>query len=227
MIVNVRGSNGAGKSFIGFKLLEEYGPGEELYSTEYFPHRKTGAKRKKPKLLGHVLPGGLVLIGRYRMKKSTIHDRAGYSGGMDGWLPVVECQRLIEDLCAQYPHALFESLMISGTFQRYLDLSVKLGGPEKFTFATLDTPLEEQLRRIQSRNGGREVDERGIGRHRAQVMRCAAKFHAAGARSLMIDHTQSYEQVVQLLKQGGWNPEEECRITPWPAFDLTAPEGNS
>lgn len=209
MIVNLRGTSGSGKSYVGFKLLEEYGPGEEVYSTEFFPNRKTGAPRKKPKLIGHVLPGGLCLAGRYRLKKSTRTGGEGYSGGVDGFFPIDELQRMLEWLLARddVHHMLFESLMISGTFQRWLDFSLRYGGPEQFAFATMDTPLELVFERIQQRNGGRPIKEETVVKHRRQVFRCAEKFGAAGARSYFIDHRYSYEQVKGLLLSGGWDPE--------------------
>jgi hypothetical protein len=207
MIVNLRGCSGAGKSYPGFQFLSEFGPPiDEFYSTDYFPNAKTGKPRKKPKLLCQVLPGGLCLAGRYTMKRSTRTGGVGYSGGVDGFYPMDELQRLIEDLCGKYEHVLFESLLISGTFQRWLDFSELHGGRENFVFATLDTPLQTCLDRVQQRNGGRAVKEDQIDRHRKQVHRCALKFHEAGARSLMIDHTTSYEQVKQLFLTGGWDP---------------------
>ena len=207
MIVNARGCSGAGKSYSGFKLLEDYGPPvDEFYSTKYFPNRKTGKPRKKPKLLAQVLRGDLCLAGRYTMKKSTRTGGVGYSGGLDGFFPMDEVTELMEELCGKHEFVYFEGLMISGTFQRWLDFAQKFGGPDNFVFATLDTPLEKCLERVQTRNGGRPVKDDQIERHRNQVHRCALKFHEAGQRSLMIDHTQSYEQVKRFFTDAGWNP---------------------
>lgn len=206
MIVNLRGCSGAGKSYPGFRLLREFGPPvEEVKTTEYFG-------RQRPKLVAQVLPGGLCLAGRYTMKKSTRTGGVGYSGGVDGFYPMDELQRLIEDLAARYEHVLVESLLISGTYQRWLDFSLEHGGPEGTTFATLDTPLELCLERVQQRNGGKPVKEDQIERHRKQVLRCASKFTAAGARSLMIDHTRSYEQVRDLFFEAGWRPDGAASV---------------
>lgn len=206
VIVNLRGCSGAGKSFPGFQFLSEYGPPvEEIRTTEYFPNPKTGKPRKKDKLVAQILPGGLCLAGRYTMKKSTRTGGVGYSGGVDGFYPMDELQRLIDDLTDAYPHVLFESLLISGTQQRWIDYAVRYG-TDKVVFATLDTPLQTCLDRVQQRNGGREVKEDQIARHRNQVMRCAARFHDEGLRSYMIDHTQSYEQVKGFFLREGWDP---------------------
>lgn len=202
MIINLRGPSGAGKSYPGFKLLEEFGPPiEEIRTTKYFG-------RKRPKLIAQILPGGLCLAGRYTMKKSTVGEGVGYSGGVDGFFPVVELDAMLEELADEYPHMLVESLLISGTYQRWLDFSERHGGPEGFTFATLDTPIELSLSRIQDRNGGKEIKEQTVVKHRRQVHRCAMRFAEAGARSIMIDHTCSYEQVKQLFYDAGWNPSD-------------------
>lgn len=207
MILNLRGPSGAGKSYPGFQLLDKFGPPiEEWRTTEYFP-KEDGTPRNKPKLVAQILPGGLALAGRYTMKRSTRRaDGIAYSGGLDGMYPMDELMRLLQDLSDRYEHVLFESLMISGTFQRWLDFSERNGGPENFTFATLDTPFELCVKRVLTRNGGKPVREDQMERHRKQVHKCAAKFHAAGARSFMIDHTKSYEQVLSLLQQAGWDP---------------------
>lgn len=207
MIVNLRGCSGAGKSYPGFQFLNEFGPPvHEYWSTKYFPNRKTGKPRKKPKLLAQVLPGDLCLAGRYTMKKSTRTGGVGYSGGLDGFFPMDELTDLVQELVEQHEHVYFESLLISGTQQRWIDFAEK-NGKENFTFATLDTPLQTCLDRVQERNGGRAVKEDQIDRHRNQVMRCASRFHEEGLRSFMIDHTQSYEQVKNFFFEAGWDPE--------------------
>lgn len=206
MILNLRGPSGAGKSYPGFCLLRDYGPPvEEVRTTEYFPNRKTGRPRTKPKLVAQVLPGGLCLAGRYVMKKSTRTGGAGYSGGVDGFYPMDELQRLIQDLCDRYPHVLFESLMVSGTHERWKDFAVA-NADKQVVFATLDTPHELCVERVLGRNGGRPVKEDQMKRHNAQVHRCAQKFVADGLTSYMIDHKQSYEQVRGLFASAGWNP---------------------
>lgn len=214
MILNLRGPSGAGKSYPGFELLKEYGPPiEEIRTTEYFPNRKTGEPRKKPKLVGQVLPGDLVLAGRYTMGASTRlgkdesgKAKKGYSGGVDGFYPMDELTRMLDDLAEAHDHVYFESLLISGTFQRWLDFSERWKHKHEVVFATLDTPFELSIERILKRNGGKPIREDDVAKHRRQVHRCAKKFHEAGATSYMVDHTQSYEQVRGLLLQGGWDP---------------------
>lgn len=202
MILNLRGPSGSGKSYPGFRLLDNYGPPvEEIRSTDYFG-------RKRPKLIAQILPGGLCLAGRYTMKKSTVGDGVGYSGGVDGFFPVAELQDMLTMLSDRFPHMLVESLMISGTYQRWADWADERDAAgQPVTFATLDTPLETCLRRVRERNGGREVKDDTIAKHRKQVHRCASRLREEGGhRSLILDHTRSYDQVEHLLLEGGWDP---------------------
>jgi hypothetical protein len=205
MIVNLRGPSGSGKSFPGFALLRDYGPGVEITSRSYFA--KTGKPLRKDKLVGHWLPGGLILAGRYRIQKSTRREGAGWTGGLDGWIPVVETQRLMTHLASLTGHMFCESLMLSGTFPRWNDWALEqeaLG--REVVFATLDTPLEKCVENVLQRNGGRPVKEHQMASNRRSVVRAARKFAEAGRRSVRIDHRYNYEQVRDLLLEGGWDP---------------------
>ena len=95
--------------------------------------------------------------------------------------------------------------MISGTQQRWVDFAHEFG-VDKVVYATLDTPLEKCLARVQQRNGGREVKEDQIERHRNQVLKCAQRFHDEGLRSYMIPHEESYAYVRHLFELAGWDP---------------------
>lgn len=206
MIINVRGCSGSGKSYVGKRLFDEFGPPvEEVRTTDYFG-------RRRPKLVAQVLPGGLCLAGRYVMGKSCLTSGKGWSYGVDGFYPVEELQQMLTDLSRRYPFMLMESLMLSGTKQRWLDWSrARLEEDENpVTFATLDTPLEKCLTRIQSRNGGNPVKEHTIDKHRKQVMRCHDAFVAGGADAFMLDHEKSYEIVRNIFLAGGWDPTSEA-----------------
>lgn len=204
MWVNLRGAGGAGKSYPGFKLLEEFG-GCDIVSRNYFA--KTGKPMRRDKLLGHVLPGGLCLAGRYRVQKSTVReDGKGYTGGLDGWHPIAETERLLDDLIGRYQHGFFESLMVSGTYSRWHDWAAK-HPDRKVAFATLDTPYEVCRERIVARSGGRSSDDKSHHAHWVQVRRAANHFHNGGDYSIAVDHRVSYETVLALLRAGGWDPD--------------------
>jgi hypothetical protein len=218
VIVNLRGPSGSGKSYPGFKLLQEYGPGVEITSRSYFA--KTGKPLRKDKLVGHMLPGGLILAGRYRIQKSTRIEGAGYTGGVDGWIPIAETQRLLSHLAQVGDHMFMESLMLSGTFPRWSEWAFEQGSPENFVFATLDTPLEKCVANVMRRNGGKQVKEDQMASNRRAVVRAARKFAEAGHRSVRIDHEHNYEQVRDLLFGGGWDPGGKMPTGP---IELQAP----
>lgn len=206
MWLNLRGPSGSGKSYPGFCLFRDYGPGAEIRSVDYFGKDKDKNWRPltRPKLVGHLLPGGLVLAGRYVIQKSTRIEGAGYTGGVDGWHPIDDVTQLLDDMADRWPHGFCESLMLSGTFPRWNDWADR---HQPVTFATLDTPLEKCVERVMQRNGGRPVKEDQMASNRRSVVRAARKFAEAGQTSVIIDHRYSYEQVRQLLLDGGWDPD--------------------
>lgn len=196
MIFNLRGCGGSGKSYVGFKLLQEYGPGTEV--------RRPAFRTKSDKLLAHVLPGDLALVGRYVLKNSTRIEGAGYSGGVDGWNPMTEVQELIEGFANEHNHIFFEGLLISGTTQRWIDFAKKY--PYQVTFGVLTTPPEVCIQRILARNGGRPIDEHNVRVFHATVQRSGDKLEAAGQRVLRFDTANAYEVVRNEFVQAGWDP---------------------
>ena len=199
MIINVRGCGGSGKSYVGFKLLQDYGPGTEV--------RKPYFRTKKDKLLGHVLRGDLALCGRYVMGSSTILEGAGYSGGLDGWHPMDEVQQLVEEFATQHEHVFFESLLISGTFGRWNDFATnqQLLGQE-VVFGVMTTTPEVCITRILARNGGKSIDEKDVRKFHRQTLRAALKFEDAGKRVAYLNVRGAYGEVVKILRSDGWRP---------------------
>ena len=196
MIFNIRGCGGSGKSYVGFKLLQDYGPGTEV--------RRPAFRSKSNKLVGHILPGDLVLAGRYRLGTSMRVEGAGYSGGVDGFYPMDELQWLIEDFANEHKHVFFESLLISGTTQRWLDFAKKY--PGQVIFGVLTTPPEVCIQRILARNGGRPIDEHNLRVFHRAVQRAGKKLGAAGERMIWFDTADAYPRTVDAFLRAGWDP---------------------
>ena len=175
MIVNVRGPSGSGKSWVGFQLFEKYGPWEERRDASYFT--RDGVPRRTGKITHHhskTVPG-LALAGRYVMKTSTIAGvGVGYSGGVDGYMPMEDLTRMVDDLANEYEHVYLEGLLVSSTYARWHDFALRY--PGRVAFVTLETPLAECLARVQARNKGTPVREDQIVKHRNQVLRNADWF---------------------------------------------------
>lgn len=189
MIVNLRGCSGSGKSHVGFRLLQEFGPGVDF--------RRSAFRRKKPTLLGHELAQGIFLAGRYVIGKSPRLEGAGYTGGLDGFYPMDELQALVEEFCSQHQSVFFESLLISGTFQRWDDFAKKF--PGRVAFVYLDTPLDLCIQRVLARNGGRPIKEHLIDRHRHQTLRTAEKFIRSGETVSYVSTEGAYDEVKKWL----------------------------
>lgn len=156
LIINVRGTNGSGKSTVAHTLLKEYGfdplkvnqPETQtpMIDLVHYADPKTGRHKI---VEGHVIkPLKLILVGSYRTQ----------CGGADG----IPTQNLIKEAVAKAAsmnhHVLFEGVIISTLFSGYRELSkVMRGAGHAYNWVYLGTPLEECLSRIQARNGGKPI----------------------------------------------------------------------
>lgn len=179
MIVNLRGTNGSGKSTVARSLLAG---AREVELAPYTTAR--GAARR---VVGyHAADLGLVIVGPYRTE----------CGGCDA----VKTQNLVCEsvrLAARLaPNVLFEGVIVSTLFSRYLELSRELGG---LTWAYLDTPLDVCLARIAARNGGKAIKEDLVAdKHRA-IARTADKARAAGEWVVAVPSANALETVRRLF----------------------------
>lgn len=200
-VINLRGTSGSGKSFIGHSFLREF-PHEEIY--------EEGWNKTKPRLVGYRLPGNLVVLGSYKA--------AG--GGMDTFSPHDRTQaiKLVRNHIETGAHIFFEALVISSTVPRYIDMVNELhdGGvmhKDDFVFPFMDTPFDLCIQQIYKRNGGKPIKEENVHAHWKYMRRCKQRLADAGMHVEDIDHTRGYEQVKELLHAGGWNPEAEQATT--------------
>lgn len=143
MILNVRGTNGSGKTHLVRSLLGELGGGRPIYI------------EGGPKTLGYEFPEhGLRVLGRY--------DSAIKGGGVDNitdylWhhkfdgrgnsMHVVELQ--LRAWATEGWHVLLEGLIVTSVWARWLRLAEEI--PWLFLF--LDTPLAVCFDRTVARNG--------------------------------------------------------------------------
>ena len=198
MIINIRASSCGGKSTNLYRLLQEF-PSVEVWE-------RVGWNKKKPRQVGHLLSGGLFVVGPYAASAKT--------GGMDMLMPgKTELVTLwLERNCASYPHVIFESMMASLAISRYHELRKRLGPPGAITFGFMDTPLEVCRERIFSRSGGLGPSGKGINEaatvdhqwHRIQQIR--ARLEEKHEVCVTLDWQDSYNQMKQMLREGGWDP---------------------
>lgn len=212
MIVNIRASSCGGKSTNIYKLLQEY-PSVEVWE-------RVGWNKKKPRCVGHLVAGGLFVVGPYLPSAKT--------GGMDMLMPgKTELITLwLERNCAAYPHVVFESMMASLAIGRYHELRKRLGPPGRIVFAFMNTPLEVCRQRIFARSGGLGPTGKGINEaatvdhQHMRIQQIRAKLEEKHEVCVTLDWENSYEEMKQLLREGGWDPFS----SPPPAHEKIKPQ---
>lgn len=189
MIINLRGTNGSGKSTVAFALMGKRP--QEVELAEY--QTPAGKWKQVPGYLVKELD--LIIVGPYRTA----------CGGCDG----IKTQDLIceavENAFAEANNVLFEGVIVSTLFSRYHALARKLGSKSpqgRFCWAYLDTPLETCLARIQERNGGKEINE-GLVASKVRAIE-STRLKALEAREWVetIPHAHAVATVKKLLKRG-------------------------
>ena len=140
MIINIRGTNGSGKTYFARTFLETFSPNQEVY----------GEERKKP--VAHVVFYNMIpvyVIGSY----NTV------CGGCD----TLRTQDMVSSLVrhfSQLGHVIYEGILVSRSVGRYIALDKelsKLGIPTVFAF--LNTPYEVCLSRIRQRRTDKGNDK--------------------------------------------------------------------
>lgn len=179
-IINLRGTNGSGKSTVARALLAEGATPIELA-----PYITSGGALRA--VTGYAVPSlGLTIIGPYRTP----------CGGCDAIKTqdlVCESVRLAARLSE---HVFFEGVIISTLYSRYQSLSKEIGG---LVWAYLDTPPDECLRRVMTRNGGKPIKiELLMGKTRS-IEATRRKAEAARERIETVPHQKAAEFVRGLL----------------------------
>lgn len=182
MIITLRATSGGGKSTIVFTLLDK------------FPHEEI--KNEKGKVVGYKVEAGLnkpiYIVGPYRTK----------CGGTDA-LPK---QQLIADMAIQYHnlggHVIMEGLLLSGGGPK-AEVTVRVTETGDYCHAFLDTPLEVCLDRVRARRAAKGNDKPlNTANTEMKFDQCVSTFktlRAEGYKVALIDHTRSYEQVMEIL----------------------------
>lgn len=188
MIINLRGANGSGKSTVAYDLMA--GGRSPVDLAEYITR---GEKEKRVE--GYGTPDGVVCVGKY------LTD----CGGCDS----IRTQDLICDSvlrAAVLPgseHVLFEGVIVSTIFSRYLWLDKKFEEMgHKFVWAFLDTPVEVCLERIYKRNGGKEIKEQLVHDKIKSIKATRHKAKAIDRCVVDIDHTRATDHVRDILSGG-------------------------
>jgi hypothetical protein len=197
VIVQVRGTSGAGKSTLIQRLLYQHG-GE-------LAERRSFADSTGEKVRAHLwrCDEGLQVLGRYA--NLTGVSRGAGADFVKGPLG----REIVEHYSQQHRHLVWESYWGSTELpeEPWLTRVRELG----IVWATLDTPVEECLRRIERRrvqraaNVGAPLNEVNIREHHATVHRFAEEGGNLGIPGVTLDHERAYEQLHDLLISAGWH----------------------
>jgi ABC-type cobalamin/Fe3+-siderophores transport system ATPase subunit len=133
VILNIRGTNGSGKTTLARSLLDPLTTCDIVL--DGIKCTTDGAER-------------IALIGPYLNKKT---------GGCDCISGFDNQRRAITIAAILYPHVVFEGVIVAGTYGSWAAYDDARG--QDITWAFLNTPIEECLRRIYARNGGKAFKE--------------------------------------------------------------------
>lgn len=173
-LVNVRGTNGAGKSTIPFSMLEADPRAFEL--TYHFENRE--------RVIATVFPTlGWLALGSYRTA----------CGGLDSYKTTEQTFDSIKLLWDLDFNILMEGIICSTVRGSYLDFFTSINGevekPRDIMIFTLLPPFETCLARIQARNGGKEIKTDQVRSKYQTVAKNVKLFEEAGVTSLTGDNS--------------------------------------
>jgi hypothetical protein len=185
-VLDIRGTNGSGKSWIMHQLLDKY---SHLCNNVY----RSGKSLPVGYSLGYKPHFSLGIIGRYN----------SVSGGCDavgGPEEVVSRVKMFDKL---HDYVLLEGLLVSHTFKRYSQLASEL---EDYRFLFLDTPLKVCIRRVRSRRLARgntkPFNPQNVIKDYNQIwVRTHRNLRDAGHTVKVLDWKDPLPQVLQELRQ--------------------------
>ena len=180
MILNLRGGNGSGKTFIHHWMIDNH-DSTPLYDPNFFTDRSKKANAWS-------LPGGLIIIGKY-------------TGGADSIL-FDQLATAVRGFSTDH-HVFFENVLVSGS--KYAWLNIRKTVDADWIWATMDTPAEVCIERIYGRNGGKPIQEDTIKAFNARVRTLGEWLKSEGEQSELIDYRNSVKQVHDLMTSGGWD----------------------
>lgn len=168
LLVNIRGTNGAGKSTVPLLMMDD-----PYMMIEHVP----GSKAKIT-----IFPSfGWIALGTYFNK----------TGGLDTMRTNADTQEALLHALTKFPEydILMEGIIASTVKSTYLDLFLRMEQEFGVTTVVISylPPLEVCLARVQARNGGKPVKEEQIAGKWRTVDRNVAYFREGGLISLKFD----------------------------------------
>lgn len=190
MIINIRGANGSGKSHLVRLFMKKYSTTPVMQETE--------VSRTKT-LLGDKVVNRSSIIG-YSLPSINFRVVGSYEtacGGCDG----IHTQQEIKDRITEFSksgNVLFEGMMISTIVGKWIEYSKSHNG---MIWAFMDTPYPVCFKRIQERNGGKDISEILL---RDKFNRQVSHFktaQAAGEKVFWIDHKNPLNDLLRIINE--------------------------
>jgi thymidylate kinase len=185
-ILDIRGTNGAGKSWIVHQLLE-------FYKETTYPIKL------HDKIIGYGI-GDLScgIVGSYERE----------CGGCDSIKTAALIEGRVRAFAAQFPNVIFEGITVAHTYFRYNHLAKSLADKHAYHFLFLSTPLELCIERVRARRLAKgNVKEfnpegnngMGLVSDYDRVLAAYTKLVKAGRSVITLDHRDPLPTVLNLL----------------------------
>ena len=188
MILNIRGTNGSGKTHLVRRLLAEH-ENEVIYD-------QTGKKIVAYNLFNL----NTFVVGRYDVSCGGA-DTMPKPKDMTDWNSMDVVEQEVRRY-AKMGNVLFEGLIVSSVDGRWFKISEEL----PFTWAFLDTPMEVCRQRVGERNGGKLLKNEELGLEKTHLglvyKRCQThlrRAQAAGLNVLVVNYERAYETIQEQL----------------------------
>jgi hypothetical protein len=179
VIVNLRGTNGAGKSAVAMKFIQSFAS-RELYG-------RLGPRRPEAYAVDINSSKPLYVLGPYQTATGGI-DAAG--------LDVAKVIELATKYCVM-GHVFFEGVVISTTFGA-VGTWLAEKHKEDSIVAYLDTPLEVCLDGVEARGGNRKALH--IATKHKVIERTMALMIEAGVRTEMVSRDNAFKKIIGWLR---------------------------
>ena len=199
MIINIRGTNGSGKSWLVHRIIQ------------YMGGIKTVGRIKQSK--GKSIPA--VSRCRKRVRGKRVYIIGVYSGSFGGGCDVISNQAIIYRLAAKYSkrgHVILEGLLMSGMCGSLIQISKEIKA--EVVWAVLDTPFEmcytATLLRRHTKGNFQFLDvHKHMIRKHMSVISTAKTALGEGQHVEVLSRQGAFDQILSMLRDGKAKRETE------------------
>ncbi len=174
MVINIRGTNGSGKTHLVKRLIASHEAADVI---------------ENGRIIGHLLGKKLYVVGEYQ-------EYAAH-GGADGIKTSDEICRRVREF-SKYGNVIFEGVIVSTVYQRWADLSIEIDQP--WLWLCLDTTLEQCYKNISYRNLGRLYNKELVDEKYKTVIRTAERAEKDGEWVLQLSNDDAYNRIEEWMR---------------------------